>query len=145
MFHGHVASEHKVFRGTYFGTLVLSFKKIKDVLISKAHKKQWQGVHQVMNQEKAGMIAYVDVPQSDDMTVRCNTKLAVEQANGEEIETRFARAGSAPICQEALFQLLGYKIDTDTDIAILEGCFEVLPPHTDGPTLLLLEEMANIW
>ena len=31
-------------------------KKIKDVLISEAHRKQWQGVHQVINQEKAGMI-----------------------------------------------------------------------------------------
>ena len=60
-----------------------------------------------MNQEKAGMITYVDVPQSDGTTVRCNTKLAMKQANGEEIETRFARAGSAPICQGALFQLLG--------------------------------------
>ena len=28
-------------------------KKIKGVLISEAHKKQWQGVHQVMNQEKS--------------------------------------------------------------------------------------------
>ena len=62
------------------------------------------------------MITYVDVPQSDGTTVRCNMKLAVEQANGEEIETRFARAGSAPIYQGALFQLLGYKIDTDTAI-----------------------------
>ena len=88
---------------------------------------------------------YVDVPQSNSTMVRCDTKLTVEQANGEEIETRFARVGSAPICQGSLVQLLGYKIDIDIAIAILEGCFEVLPPHTDGTTLLLLEEMANIW
>ena len=98
-----------------------------------------------MTPEKAGMITYVVVPQSDGTTVSCNTKLAVEQANGEDIETRFARAGSALICQGALFELLGYEIGTDTAIAILEGRFEVLPPRTDGPTLLLLEEMANIW
>ena len=98
-----------------------------------------------MNQEKAGMITYVDMPQSDGTTVWCDTKLAVEQANGEEIETKFARAGSVSICQGVLSQQLGYKINTDIAIAILEGRFEVLPPHTDGPTLLLLEEMANIW
>ena len=96
-------------------------KKIKDVLISEAHKKQWQGLNQVMTPQKAGMITYVDILQSDGTTVRCNTKLSVKQENGEEIKTRFARAGSAPICQGALFQLLGYEIDTDTVIAILEG------------------------
>ena len=58
---------------------------------------------------------------------------------------RFARAGSASICQGALFRLLGYKIDTDTAIAILEGRFEVLPLDTDEPTLLLFEGMTNIW
>ena len=91
------------------------------------------------------MITYVDIPQPHGTTVKCDTKLAVERANGQEIETKFARAGSAPICQGALFWLLGYKIDTDTAIAILEGCFEVLPLNIDEPTLLLFEEMANIW
>ena len=82
-------------------------KKIKDVLNSKARRKQWQGVQQVTTPQKTRMITYIDVPQPNGTTVRCNTKLAVEQANREEIETSFARAGSAPICQGALFQLLG--------------------------------------
>ena len=72
-------------------------------------------------------------------------KLAMKRVNGQEVETRFARVGSAPICQGTLFWLLGYKIDTATVIAILERRFEVLPPDTNELTLLLLEEMANIW
>ena len=54
-------------------------KKIKDVLNSEAHKKQWQGVYQVTTPEKAGIITYVDVPQPDGTTVRCNTN---ERWNG---------------------------------------------------------------
>ena len=48
------------------------------------------------------------------------------------------------LCQAEHNTIFNFEIDTDTAIDILEGCFEVLPPDTDGTTLLLLQEMANI-
>ena len=75
-------------------------KKIKDVLNSKARRKQWQGVQQVTTPQKTRMITYIDVPQPNGTTVRCNTKLAVERANGQEIKTRFVRAGAHQYAKE---------------------------------------------
>ena len=62
--------------------------------------------------ERAGAIAHMDVKQDDGTMKRMESKQACEKAIGEEIEPRFSRAGSAPVCQGALFRLLGYKIDT---------------------------------
>ena len=53
-------------------------------------------------------------------------------------------ANHAPICHGALFELLGYSADTATAESILEGTFQP-PEDADGPTLILLEEIARIW
>jgi hypothetical protein len=43
-----------------------------------------------------------------------------------------------------LYDLFGTYADTDAAIQILEGTF-VLPADADGPTLIILEEIARIW
>ena len=48
------------------------------------------------------------------------------------------------MCQGALFRLLGYEIDTDTAIDILEDRWKT-PEGTDQPTLTLFKEMSHIW
>ena len=48
------------------------------------------------------------------------------------------------MCQGPLYDLLGYSADMETADAILEWTF-VPPPGTDGPTLIILEEIARIW
>ena len=51
----------------------------------------------------------------------------VEAAIHEEIDVRFGRADSAPICRGPLFDLLGYTTDTDAAVEILQGTFR--PPE----------------
>ena len=74
----------------------------------------------------------------------CNTKETVEQGIASENSKRFGMASHAPICPGALFELLGYLADTVTAEAILEGTFQS-PEGVDGPTLILLEKIAQIW
>ena len=81
----------------------------------------------------------------DDGTVReCNTKEEVEQGIGDEVSERFSRASSAPVCQGALFDLLGYSADTEAALEILAGTFTP-PPGTSPTTMIILEEIARIW
>ena len=68
----------------------------------------------------------------------------MEAALAEENSKRFGLADNAPICQGALFELLGYSADTQAAEEILQGTW-VPPPDTSRATLLLLEEIARIW
>ena len=88
-------------------------KRIKEVLKSEAHMKEWMGIHRVTDLERAGAISHIDVKEDDGTMKRMESKRECEKAIGEEIEPRFSRAGSAPVCQGALFRMLGYEIDTD--------------------------------
>ena len=73
-----------------------------------------------------------------------DTKEQCEKAIQDELVPRFGRASNAPVCQGALFGLLGYEVDSKTAIDILEGKFDA-PVGTDGATLLLFHEISNIW
>ena len=80
-----------------------------------------------------------------DRTVReCNTKEEIEQGVGDKISERFSRVASAPVCQGALFNLLGYSADTVAALEILAWPF-VLPPVTTLTTIIILEEITRIW
>ena len=72
-----------------------------------------------------------------------SNKYEMEEAIKGTILDRPTKADSAPICQGALFDLLGYGADTETAVEILEGRF-VAPEGTDRYTLLLFEEMSRI-
>ena len=63
---------------------------------AETHRKEWTGIHRVMEPERAGAILHVDVTQEDDTTTRMDTKWECEQVIGNEIEPRFGRASSAP-------------------------------------------------
>ena len=119
-------------------------QRIKEVLKTEAHRKEWMGIHRVTDSERAGAITHVDVKQEDGTTTRMDTKRSCERAIGDELEPRFERASSAPVCQGALFRLLGYEITTDVAIDILENRWEA-PEGTDEPTLTLFKEMSHIW
>ena len=93
--------------------------RLKNILKTEAHSKEWQGVHRVTGSDKATVITHVDVPQEDGTMARMSTKEEVEGANKGEISTCFSRASSAPVCQGALFRLLGYEVTTDVAIDIL--------------------------
>jgi len=80
-----------------------------------------------------------------DGTVReCNTKKEVEQGIRDDISERFSRAASYPVCQGALFGLLGYSANMEAALEILAGTF-VSPPGTTPTTIIILEEIARIW
>ena len=96
-----------------------------------------------MKPNKTGAVSHVDVPLADGSRRRCNGKEDVDKAIGQDIMARSTQAKSAPICQGALFDLLGYRADTEITMEILEGTF-VASVNTDGPTLLLSDKIANI-
>ena len=89
-------------------------------------------------------ITKVVIPRSNKEDELCNTKTAVEKGLANSLSERFSCAESAPICQGALFELLGYSADTKTAEEILEGTF-IPPPDTDPATIIILEEIARIW
>ena len=64
----------------------------------------------------------------------------MEKAVQDEIKPRFSRANSAPVCQGALFELLGHEVDTETAMDILEGRFDY-SLITDEPTQHILKEI----
>jgi len=86
----------------------------------------------------------LDVPLPDGKVEKHLQREEIEPGIHGEITKCFLRADGAPICQGALYDLLGYSTDTETAEAILEGTF-VPPPGTDGPTVIILEEIARIW
>ena len=118
--------------------------KIKEILRNEVQKKTWAAIHRELNQKQNASVNRIEVPRKDGSTRECTTKESVEEGIAQEISSRFSRADSAPICQGALFELLGYLADTKTATAILEGTFVPLP-GTDGPTIIILEEIARIW
>ena len=119
-------------------------KRVKDMLKNEAQKKEWGGIKRAMGTGGTGAVMEVDKPVEGEKSIHCDTQETVIEAIGEEISKRFDRAKSAPICQGELHELLGYGANTATAEEILQGTF-IAPEQTDGPTLILLEEIARIW
>ena len=80
----------------------------------------------------------------EDRTTRvCKDKQAIEGEIHREILSRLGRADSAPVCQGALFELIGYGANTETGEEILKGTF-TSPPDTEPATIIILKEIAHI-
>jgi endonuclease/exonuclease/phosphatase family metal-dependent hydrolase len=118
--------------------------RVRSVLRGEAQRKQWQGILRATKPRGVTSVTRVEVTQEDGTTREYSTKESVEEALMTELRTRFGRAATAPICQGVLYDLLGVYADTDAAIDILEGRF-VPPADVDQRTLILLEEIANIW
>ena len=71
-------------------------------------------------------------------------KQSAKGAIHREILSQFGRADSAPVCQGALFELLGYGANIETGEEILKGTFTP-PLDTEPATLMILKEIAHIW
>ena len=111
---------------------------------SEAEKREWNGINATTKPNKTGIITHVDVKRADGSIKRCDTKESCEEAVHGKIKPRFSRASSAPVCQGALFGLLGYEVDSKIAMQILEGMFDY-SLITDKPTQHILKEMAEIW
>ena len=118
--------------------------RLQEMLRNEAQKKEWDHIHRVTKPKRNAGATRVEVPQPDGPGTICDTKKTVEAALAEENSKRFGLADNAPICQGALFELLGYSADTQAAEEILQGTW-VPPPDTSRATLLLLEEIARIW
>ena len=81
--------------------------RVKEILQNEAQKKVWSGIKRVVNPPQNPSPTKVEVPQSDGTIKECTTKEEVEKGIMREISERFSCAASAPICQGALFELLG--------------------------------------
>ena len=93
-------------------------KRIKEIIKREAHKRESQGIYCVVKPNKTGAVSHVDVPLADRSTWRCSKKEDVDKAIGQNIMARSTQAKSAPIYQGALFDLLGYRADTETAMKI---------------------------
>lgn len=118
--------------------------RLQEILRNEAQKKVWRGIHRVTKPNRNGSAVRVEVPQKEGPPIVCDTKETVEAAIAGENSKRFGMANSAPICQGALFELLGYSANTETAERILDGTWEP-PDDTDGPTLIILKEIGRIW
>ena len=85
----------------------------------------------------------VETIGADGKRVQCKTNESVEAVIHGEISPRFGRAGGASICNEPLFELLGYNADTEAGAETLEGTFKP-PPGTDPATIIILKEISRI-
>ena len=119
-------------------------KRIREIMRNEAQKREWRGIHRVTKGSTINSVTYCDLQLPDGTLRRCETKQEVEAAIASTLSTRFDMAESAPICDGPLFDLLGYSADTETAVEILEGRFTP-PEGTDGPTCMILEEIARIW
>ena len=81
--------------------------RIKEILRNEAQKKIWVTIHRELNKTCNPSTTRVEVPMSDGTVKECNTEEEVKQGIGDKISEQFSRAASMPICQGALFGLLG--------------------------------------
>ena len=65
----------------------------------------------------------VETINAEGKQVQCTTQESVKAAIHGEISPQFSRAGSAPIWNGPLFELLGYNVSTEAGAGaeILEG------------------------
>ena len=113
-------------------------KRVRDMLRNKAQKKEWGRIKQTMDTGGYGLVTEVNKPIECEEAIHHDTEETVVEALGDEISKRCERANSEPICQGALFNLLGDGANTETAEKILDGTFGP-PEGTDGPTVILLE------
>ena len=118
--------------------------RLRAMLRAEAQAKAWRSIKSVTESSAFNSVTRVEVPLVDGTTQECTTKETVERGIARENSKRFGMASHAPVCHGALFELLGYSADTETAENILEGTFHP-PEDADGPTLILLEEIARIW
>jgi len=118
-------------------------KRIREIIKREAHSKEWQRIKRTTKPNQGGGITHVDVPVPGGPPLRLDKHEDMVEACGKDIMARSTKADSAPICQGALVDLLGYDADCETAVEILEGRFEP-PDDMDGPTLLLFEQMGRI-
>ena len=119
-------------------------KAIKNILRGEAQRKTWAGIKIGLGHYRYPAPIVVEDILEDSTTRVCKDKQAVEGAIHREISLRFDRADSTPVCQGALFELLGYGANTETGEEILKGTFTP-PPDTEPKTLIILKEIAHIW
>ena len=111
---------------------------------AESQRNGWKTIKRGMGQKRAPAPTMVETINAEDKRVQCTTQELVEAAIHGEISSRFSQAGSAPICNGPLFELLGYNADTEAGAEILEGTFEP-PPGTDPATITISKKIARIW
>ena len=94
-----------------------------------------------MGQKRTPAPTMVETINAEGKQVQCTTQELVKAAIHGEISPQFSRAGSAPICNGPMFELLGYGADTEAGVEILEGTFEP-PPGTDPATIIILNSFG---
>ena len=82
-------------------------KRLEMLIKNERQRKTWRGIQYVTKPTRAGGVTKVVIPRTNAEAEVCNTKTAVERGLADSLSDRFSCADSAPICQGALFELLG--------------------------------------
>ena len=118
--------------------------RIRNSLRCESKRKEWRGIKRVTKGKQQTATLRLEEPLPDGSVRVARTKEEVEEMIPRYLGDRFGSAGSADVCNGALFELLGYSADTETAVKILEGTWTP-PPLTPPTTILILEEVAKIW
>ena len=118
--------------------------KIQATMRGENQRKNWRSIDKEMGKTRTLAPTMVETVVEDRKVTQHHTKDSVERAIHNEIGPRFSRAGSAPICNGPLFELLGYNADTEAGMEILEGTFKP-PLGTDPTTVIILNKISKIW
>ena len=117
--------------------------EIKAIIRGENQRRTWRAIDQGLGKVRSPAPTMVET-EGDTGRAQHRTKEGVESAIHEELDARFDRASSAPICNGPLFELLGYNADTKAGMEILEGTF-IPPKGTDPATVIILNEIARIY
>ena len=93
--------------------------KIKAIIRGENQRCTWRGINQVLGKTHTSAPTMVETIDKSEKVTQHWTKESVEAAIHKEIGTRFDRASSATICDDPLFELLGYNTDTEVGMEIL--------------------------
>ena len=94
--------------------------EIKAIIRGENQRRTWRAIDQGLGKARTPAPTMVETEGSTGRAQHRTTE-GVESAIHDELDARFDRASSAPICNGPLFELLGYNADTNVGMEILEG------------------------
>ena len=98
--------------------------KIQAIMRGENQRRNWRKINKEMGKTRTPAPTMVETVNKDAVVTQHHTKDGVERVTHNEIRPRINKAGSRPICNGPLFELLGYNADTEAGMEILEGTFK---------------------
>ena len=119
-------------------------EKILAIIKREKDRAFWGRLRFAMGKKRGRSVSTVQIEQWDGSIEEHTTQESVENAIFSEIHRkRFFLAEDAPICRGDLRESFGYRSNTETAQAVLDGTF-IYPSDFDEPTKLLCQSCTRI-